>query len=276
MTIHHPEKINDIANTMIGIYQQQGKLPVWHLWGNETDCMVGNPGVIALADILVKGFEGFDKELAYKALKDSEMRPDRGQDIRMKYGFIPADKNFDESVAYDMEYAIADGAMAQAAKFMNNEADYNYFINRSHSYRNYFDQKTLFIRGKNADGKFIEPFNPYRSEHRADVYCEGNAWQYTWLAPQDFDGLVNSMVQRPSSRRGLTACSLPRAKSWATTSPATFPASSASTLMAMSLATTSSTSTRWPTSHGRPPTSLRASSRSSISMILTVSRAMRM
>lgn len=190
MTIIHPEKINDIANTMIGIYQQQGKLPVWHLWGNETDCMVGNPGVIALADILVKGFEGFDKELAYKALKDSEMRPDRGQDIRMKYGFIPADKNFDESVAYDMEYAIADGAMAQAAKFMNNEADYNYFFDRSHSYRNYFDQKTLFIRGKNADGKFIEPFNPYRSEHRADVYCEGNAWQYTWLAPQDFDGLV--------------------------------------------------------------------------------------
>ena len=48
----------------------------------------------------------------------------------------------------------------------------------------------MFIRGKNADGKFIEPFNPYRSEHRADVYCEGNAWQYTWLAPQDFDGLV--------------------------------------------------------------------------------------
>ena len=105
MTIIHPEKVNDIANTMINIYEQQGKLPVWHLWGNETDCMVGNPGVIALADIMVKGFDGFDKELAYRALKDSEMRPDRGQDIRMKFGFIPADQNFVESVAYDMEYA---------------------------------------------------------------------------------------------------------------------------------------------------------------------------
>lgn len=115
MTIIHPEKVNDIANTMINIYEQQGKLPVWHLWGNETDCMVGNPGVIALADIMVKGFDGFDKELAYRALKDSEMRPDRGQDIRMKFGFIPADQNFNESVAYDMEYAIADAAMAQAA-----------------------------------------------------------------------------------------------------------------------------------------------------------------
>ena len=191
MTIIHPEKVNDIANTMINIYLQQGKLPVWHLWGNETDCMVGNPGVVALADILVKGFDGFDKELAYKALKDSEMRPDRGQDLRMQYGFIPADKGFGESVAYDMEYAIADGAMAQAAKFLDKGDDYTYFHNRSHSYRNYFDAKTLFIRGKNSNGKFIEPFNPYRSEHRADVYCEGNAWQYTWLAPQDFNGLVS-------------------------------------------------------------------------------------
>lgn len=190
MTIIHPEKVNDIANTMINIYEQQGKLPVWHLWGNETDCMVGNPGVIALADIMVKGFDGFDKELAYRALKDSEMRPDRGQDIRMKFGFIPADQDFNESVAYDMEYAIADAAMAQAAKFLGKDDDYNYFLNRSHSYRNYFDKETLFIRGKNSDGKLIEPFNPYRSEHRADVYCEGNAWQYTWLAPQDYEGLV--------------------------------------------------------------------------------------
>lgn len=190
MTIIHPEKVNDIANTMINIYEQQGKLPVWHLWGNETDCMVGNPGVIALADIMVKGFDGFDKELAYRALKDSEMRPDRGQDIRMKFGFIPADQNFNESVAYDMEYAIADAAMAQAAKFLGKDDDYNYFLDRSHSYRNYFDKENLFIRGKNSDGKFIEPFNPCRSEHRADVYCEGNAWQYTWLAPQDYEGLV--------------------------------------------------------------------------------------
>ena len=190
MTIIHPEKVNDIANTMINIYEQQGKLPVWHLWGNETDCMVGNPGVIALADIMVKGFDGFNKELAYRALKDSEMRPDRGQDIRMKFGFIPADQDFNESVAYDMEYAIADAAMAQAAKFLGKDDDYNYFLGRSHSYRNYFDKETLFIRGKNSDGKFIKPFNPYRSEHRADVYCEGNAWQYTWLAPHDYEGLV--------------------------------------------------------------------------------------
>ena len=190
MTVIHPEKIRDIARTMVKIHEEQGKLPVWHLWGNETDCMVGNPGVIALADILVKDFEGFDKELAYNALRESEMRPDRGQDIRMGCGFIPADRDFNESVAYDMEYAIADGAMAAAARRLGKEEDYAYFNDRSHSYRNYFDPETLFIRGRNSDGTFVEPFNPYSSNHRADVYCEGNAWQYTWLVPQDFDGLV--------------------------------------------------------------------------------------
>ena len=190
MTVIHPEKIRDIARTMMKIHEEQGKLPVWHLWGNETDCMVGNPGVIALADILVKDFEGFDKELAYNALRESEMRPDRGQDIRMECGFIPADRDFNESVAYDMEYAIADGAMAAAARRLGKEEDYAYFNDRSHSYRNYFDPETLFIRGRNSDGTFVEPFNPYSSNHRADVYCEGNAWQYTWLVPQDFDGLV--------------------------------------------------------------------------------------
>ena len=190
MTVIHPEKIRDIARTMVKIHEEQGKLPVWHLWGNETDCMVGNPGVIALADILVKDFEGFDKELAYNALRESEMRPDRGQDIRMECGFIPADRDFNESVAYDMEYAIADGAMAAAASRLGKEEDYAYFNERSHSYRNYFDPETLFIRGRNSDGTFVEPFNPYSSNHRADVYCEGNAWQYTWLVPQDFDGLV--------------------------------------------------------------------------------------
>ena len=196
MTLIHPEKMGDMANTMLHIYEQQGKLPVWHLWGNETDCMVGNPGVIALSDIVVKGFDGFDKDLAYKALKDSEMNPERGQGYRMEYGFIPADKFENESVAFDMEYAIADGAMAQACKYLGKEDDYQYFTERSHSYRNYFDPQTQFIRGRNSDGRWVTPFNPFRSEHRADVYCEGNAWQYTWLAPQDFDGLVDLFGSR--------------------------------------------------------------------------------
>lgn len=189
MTIIHQEKMPDIVKTMLNIYRQQGKLPVWHLMGCETDCMVGNPGVIALADMVLKGFGGSDTEQAFEALKNSAMKADRGQDFRMKYGYIPCDL-FNESVAYDMEYAIADGAVADVASLLGKTEDYEYFLERSHSYRNFFDPETGFMRGKDSKGAFRTPFSPFASTHRADDYCEGNAWQYTWLAPHDFDGLV--------------------------------------------------------------------------------------
>lgn len=188
MTIIHPEKENDMINTMLHIFEQQGKLPVWHLMGCETDCMVGNPGIPVVADAILKGYDGFDKDLAFKAMMESAIRPDRGQDFRMQYGYIPSDK-FHESVAYDMEYAIADGALAKAAKVLM-KSGYDYFLKRSHSYRHYFDPQTRFMRGKDSNGEFDSPFDPLASAHRANVYCEGNAWQYTWLAPHDLDGLA--------------------------------------------------------------------------------------
>ena len=188
-SIIHSEKENDIMNTFLDIYRAQGKLPVWHLMGCETDCMVGNPGVCVAADAILKGFDGFDTEAMYEAMKASALRPDRGQDLRMKYGYIPSDL-FNESVAYEMEYAIADWALAQAALRLGKDEDYRYFAQRSKSYRRHFDPETGYMRGVTASGAFREPFNPYSSNHRADDYCEGNAWQYTWLVPHDFKGLA--------------------------------------------------------------------------------------
>lgn len=189
MTILHPEKMSDIINTMLHIYQQQGKLPVWHLMGCETNCMVGNPGVPVVADAILKDIKGFDTELAFKALKESSMLPERGMEHRIEYGFIPADK-MTEAIAYDMEYAIADWAVAQAAQKLGKWGDYEYFLKRSKSYKNYFDASTGFMRGKMLDGSWRTPFSPYASSHRDDDYCEGNAWQYTWLVPHDVEGLV--------------------------------------------------------------------------------------
>ncbi|WP_295937030.1 GH92 family glycosyl hydrolase [uncultured Alistipes sp.] len=189
MTILHPEKIADIANTMLHIYRQQGKLPVWHLVGNETDCMVGNPGIPAMADIVLKGYGGFDKQLAYDALKESAMLAERGMDLRMKYGYIPCDL-FNESVAFDMEYALADWAVAQVAREQGHTADHDYFLARSKSYKHFFDPQTHFMRGLDSKGRFRTPFNPVASSHREDDYCEGNAWQYTWLVPHDVEGLI--------------------------------------------------------------------------------------
>lgn len=189
MTILHPEKMSDVINTMLHIHQQQEKLPVWHLMGCETNCMVGNPGVPVVADAILKDIKGFDTELAFKALKESSMLPERGMEHRIEYGFIPADK-MTEAIAYDMEYAIADWAVAQTAQKLGKQEDYEYFLKRSKSYKNYFDASTGFMRGKMLDGSWRTPFSPYASSHREDDYCEGNAWQYTWLVPHDVEGLV--------------------------------------------------------------------------------------
>ena len=184
MTIIQPEKAGEFVATMVDICDKQGDLPVWHLWGNETDCMVGDPGIPVVADAIVKDIEGFDREAAYAAIKKTAALKERGKEFRLMYGYIPCDL-FTEAIAYDMEYAIADAAAAEAALALDKQADYKDFLKRSRSYRKYFDKKTGFIRGVDKKGKFRKPFNPYFSAHRADDYCEGNAWQYTWLVPHD-------------------------------------------------------------------------------------------
>ena len=189
MTIIQPEKAGEFVATMVDICDKQGDLPVWHLWGNETDCMVGDPGIPVVADAIVKGIGGFDRESAFAAIKKTAENGERGKEFRHKYGYIPCNL-FNEAVAYDMEYAIADGAAANAANVLGKKADCEHFTRMSQSYRTYFDKESGFIRGVDDKGEFRTPFNPYFSTHRADDYCEGNAWQYTWLVPQDFEGYM--------------------------------------------------------------------------------------
>ncbi|MDD2436247.1 MAG: GH92 family glycosyl hydrolase [Massilibacteroides sp.] len=191
MTIIHPEKVPDIIQTMLHIYQQQGKLPVWHLMANETNCMVGNPGISVVADAYLKGFGGFDKNLAYEAMKASAMLDERGLNYFKQLGYIPFDKE-NESVAKGLEYALADWALAQVAKERGETADYDYFLKRSNSFTYYFDKSINFVRGVDLQGDFRpEPLDPFKSVHRINDYTEGNAWQYTWLVPQNIKGLVD-------------------------------------------------------------------------------------
>ena len=188
LSIINPDRNKDMINNMVAIADEQGRLPVWHLWGNETNCMVGNPGIIPVADAIVNNQPGIDRDRAYAALLKTANDTIRGLNLRNEYGFIPSDK-MTESIAYDMEYAIADAAVARAAEAMGDTANVRKFTERSHSYRNYFDPTTHFIRGRMADKSWRTPFDPTSSNHRADDYCEGNAWQYTWLVPHDIEGL---------------------------------------------------------------------------------------
>lgn len=190
LTIIDPQRSGEIVNSMLDIHDQQGRLPVWHLWGNETDCMVGNPGIIVVADAVTKRLPGVDVARAMRAMIETSMDTARGGGIRQQYGFIPIDKK-GEAIAWDMEYAIADGAIANAAASMGDNSTAEKYTARSHSYRNYFDPTTGFMRGRDSKGAWRTPFDPRNASHRDDDYCEGNAWQYTWLAPQDVDGLID-------------------------------------------------------------------------------------
>ena len=193
MTLIHPEKQRDIAQTMLHIAQQQGRLPVWFLEGNETDCMVGNPGIPVLIDIALKGFD-VDKHAVLKAAKKTQLFGDRGLDLLKKYGYLPYDlEPTNETVAKGLEYALADGCIARLAKALKAEKDYKYFLKRSQSYRDYyFDKQIKFMRGIDSKGRFREPFDPFKVIHRADDYTEGTAWQYIWLVPHDVHGLISA------------------------------------------------------------------------------------
>lgn len=190
MTVAFPEMQRDFAQTFLNIYKQQGRLPVWHLMGSETDCMVGNPGAIVLADLTMKGFVE-DKELALEALKATQMKDIRSLGLLKKHGYIPWNlEPENETVAKALEYCAADDGVAKVAKLLGKTDDYNYFFNRSRSYKKYYDPETRFLRAVDTDGKFRLPFNPFFAEHRTNDYTEGNAWQYTFLVPHDVKGLI--------------------------------------------------------------------------------------
>ena len=191
MTVAFPEMQRDFAQTFLNIYKQQGRLPVWHLMGSETDCMVGNPGAIVLADLTMKGFVE-DKELALEALKATQMKDIRSLGLLKEHGYIPWNlEPENETVAKALEYCAADDGVAKVAKLLGKTDDYNYFFNRSRSYKKYYDPETRFMRAVGTDGKFRLPFNPFFAEHRTNDYTEGNAWQYTFLVPHDVKGLIN-------------------------------------------------------------------------------------
>lgn len=190
MTVAFPEMQRDFAQTFLNIYKQQGRLPVWHLMGSETDCMVGNPGAIVLADLTMKGFVE-DKELALEALKATQMKDIRSLGLLKKHGYIPWNlEPENETVAKALEYCAADDGVAKVAKLLGKTDDNEYFFNRSRSYKKYYDPETRFLRAVGTDGKFRLPFNPFFAEHRTNDYTEGNAWQYTFLVPHDVKGLI--------------------------------------------------------------------------------------
>ncbi len=190
LTLTDPDKVSDIINSMLAYYGINKKLPVWNLYGNETNTMTGYHAIPVIAEAYRKGIKGFDPEKAYDAMKTTMMQDGRNLDLYKKYGYIPYDLG-NESVTATLEYAYDDWCVAQMARAMGKQEDYHYFLKRSMAFQKLFDPKTGFMRGKSHDGKWHEPFDPKFSKHRTNTdYTEGNAWQHSWFVPQAPDSLI--------------------------------------------------------------------------------------
>ena len=190
MTIIHPEMVPDVINTMLRIYQEQGKLPVWHLMGRETNCMVGSPGIPVVADALLKDFPGIDPQLALEAMEKSTLLNERGLREHRTLGYIPCDVMRSDNMGHELEYELADWALAQAALKLGRRDLYDRYMALSKQYKNLFDPATGFLRTRDSKGNFLEPLNPYQQRSGGDEYTEGNAWQDSWLVPHDLEGLA--------------------------------------------------------------------------------------
>jgi predicted alpha-1,2-mannosidase len=194
--------VPDFIRTMLDIREQQGKLPVWSLVGNETNCMIGYHAVPVLADAIHKNISGFDYEAALEAAVHSAGLDFRGLDHYRKYGYIPSELE-NESVAKTLEYAIDDWCISQMASDMNRPELAAEFLARSKNYRNLFDTSIYFVRGRMADGSWRPDYDPLWSHHTRSDFTEGNGWQYTWLVPHDVEGLITLFGSRELFLRRL-------------------------------------------------------------------------
>ena len=190
-TITQTERLPDMINSMLQLYEDNGLLPVWDLSTWEANTMTGYHSVPIIADAILKNIKGFDYNKAYEAMHKSAFQNQRGTPEYIQYGYLPQDKH-GWSVTITLEYAFDDWCIAQVAKKLGKMDDYNIFIKRAMSYKQLFDAQTGFMRSKNSNGKFIEPFDPLVSEHGFEgQYIEGTAWQHSFFVPHDVSGFAN-------------------------------------------------------------------------------------
>lgn len=205
-TIIDQKRTVDYINSFLRIYDQGGRLPVWELWGEETDTMIGYHSVSVIADAMAKGIEGFDYEKAYKAAKHSANLDHHGLAAYKKRGYISGEDD-NESVSKTLEYAYNDWCIARMGKILcdkgitkncekqtipeadltvNYHPDGKEFGARALFYQNVFDPNTGFMRPR-KNGGWIEPFQPNEVTFH---FTEGNSWQYTFFVPHDVRGLI--------------------------------------------------------------------------------------
>lgn len=184
-TIIERKRTADFINTFLVQYQQAGRLPVWELSGNETDCMIGFHSVSVIADAMAKGITGFDKDLAYQAAKSAANYTALGIPAFNKNGFLQIDDE-SESVSKTLEYGYDNWCIAQMSGMLNKKTEQKNYLKLSQAYKNIFDVSTAHMRPR-KNGNWLSPF--YASEIN-NHFTEGNSWHYSFYAPHDISGLI--------------------------------------------------------------------------------------
>jgi predicted alpha-1,2-mannosidase len=195
MTVLEPDMTRDWIKTFLLHYQQGGRLPVWELWGNETECMIGYHSVSVIADAYAKGIRGFDTKLALEAMVASAEADHFGLKAYRERGYISSEDE-PESVSRTLEYAYDDWCIARFAEMIGEPEVAQRFFARSRNWQNLFDPATEFFRAR-RNGGFVEPFDPYEVNFH---FTEANAWQYGLFVPHDLPRYLELI----GGRRGLT------------------------------------------------------------------------
>ena len=197
-TLMYPELNNQIMEGLVNTYNESGWLPDWASPGHR-DCMIGSNSASLIADAYLKGIDGFDMEKLYEAMvkNSGDVHPEiksvgrYGSDYYNKLGYIPYDVGIHENTARTLEYAYADYCLWKVAEKLGRpQSEIELFKARAQNYKNVFDKETGWMRGKNEDGTFQSPFNPFKW---GDAFTEGNSVHYTWSVFQDVEGLIELM-----------------------------------------------------------------------------------
>ena len=188
-----PERVSDMVNSFIAHYEQHGRLPVWNMWGSETDMMIGYHSVPVIADAYLKGFHGFDAEKALAAcIATANDDNYRGIGFYKEHGYVPYDitdpYNTDNwSMSRTLEYAYDDHCIARMAEAMGHDSIAKVFYRRAGNWRNQYNPATMFMQPRDSKGEFQPAFSP--DEYTPHI-CESNAWHYMWSVQHDIDGLI--------------------------------------------------------------------------------------
>lgn len=194
LSIISPRRNGDMALSLVEFYNQSGRLPVWNMWGGETDMMIGYHSVPVIVDAVLKEISVLDPNEALEAcVATSNIDDYRGIGLYKDMGYVPYDVDDpycqdNWSLSRTLEYAYDDYCIAKLAEFVGRDDLAREYRNRSLNYKNVYNPSSTWMQPRDSKGKWLPGFSP---DDYTTYICESNGWQYFWSVQHDVDGLID-------------------------------------------------------------------------------------